>query len=173
MKGIVRSLNGPVFGAAILMVAVSLASFGASPIANVSSSESFKVSGVSVPVAGIRSWPVVDGDELRAGNAPVTLTFKDGTRVVLGKNSRATVEGKNKNAALRLLDGAMAYTLRGRSAVRLYSDGNLISAEPGIQGTAAAGTARDADAAALIGSKSGAGTAADCCTTPPVISRRR
>jgi len=93
--------------------------------------------------------------------------------VVLGKNSRATVEGKKKNAVLRLLDGVMVYTLRGPSAVRLYSEGNPISAQAGIQGTAAAGTGRDADAAALIGSKSGASTAADCCDTPPVISRRR
>jgi len=140
----------------------------ASPIANVSSSEAFKVSGVSVPVSGVSSWPVIAGDELMAGNAPVVLTFKDGTRVTLGKNSRATVEGKNKNAALRLLDGAMGFTLSQGSNVRLYSAGNLVNAQAGVAGTAVAGTAVDADAAALIGSKSGAGIAAT-----PTISRRR
>jgi len=140
----------------------------ATPLANVSSTEPFLVSGVKVPVEGVSSWPVIAGDELKAGNAPVVLTFKDGTRVTLGKNSRATVEGKSKNAALRLLEGAMAFTLMKGSNVRLYSAGNAVNAQAGVTGTAVAGAAAEVDAAALIGSRSGASTAAT-----PTISRRR
>jgi len=147
-----------------LFAAVCLA---ASPIANVSSTEPFKVSGVSVPVAGVSSWPVIAGDELIAGGAPVVLTFKDGSRITLNKNSRATVEGKEKNAALRLLDGAMAFTLAKGSNVRLYSAGNLLNAQTGVTGTAVAGATTEVDAAALIGAKTGAGTAAAS------VSRRR
>jgi hypothetical protein len=156
-----------------LWVSVSaIVCLAAAPIANVSGTEPFKVSGVSVPVSGVSSWPVIAGDELSAGNAPVVLTFKDGSRVTLGKNSRATVEDKNKKVALRLLDGAMVFMLSRGSNVRLYSAGNLVNAQAGVPGTAVAGTGVDADAAALIGSKSGVSTAADCCS-PPVISRRR
>jgi len=151
-----------------LFVSISaVVCLAASPIANVSSTEPFKVSGVSVPVAGGSSWPVIAGDELAAGGAPVVLTFKDGSRVTLSKNSRATVSGKTKNAALRLLDGAMAFTLARGSNVRLYSAGNLVNAQAGVSGTAVAGAATEVDAAALIGAKTGAGTAAAS------ISRRR
>jgi hypothetical protein len=155
----------------VLFVSISaVVCLAASPIANVSSTEPFKVSGVTVPVAGVSSWPVIAGDELSAGNASVVLTFKDGSRVTLGKNSRATVEGKSKNAALRLLDGAMAFTLSRGSGVRLYSAGSLLNAQAGVPGTAVAGAVTDVDAAALIGSKSGVGTAV---TVAPTISRRR
>ena len=160
------------FQIALLVYISAAVCLAAAPIANVSGTEPFKVSGVSVPVSGIASWPVIAGDELLAGNASVVLTFKDGTRVTLGKNSRATVEGKSKNLALRLLDGAMAFTLSRGSSVRLYSAGNPVNAQAGVPGTAVAGAGVDADAAALIGSKSGVSTAADCCS-PPVISRRR
>ncbi len=153
---------------AVFIFISTVVCLAASPIANVSSTEPFKVSGVSVPVAGVSSWPVIAGDELMVGSAPVVLTFKDGSRVTLGKNSRATVEGKSKNAALRLLDGAMAFTLSRGSSVRLYSAGNLVSAQAGVPGTAVAGAVTDVDAAALIGSRSGVGTAAT-----PTISRRR
>jgi hypothetical protein len=157
-----------IFLVALVVCVSAVVCLAASPIANVSGTEPFKVSGVSVPVAGVSSWPVIAGDELMVGNAPVVLTFKDGSRVTLGKNSRATVEGKNKNAALRLLDGAMAFTLSRGSSVRLYSAGNLVSAQAGVPGTAVAGAVTDVDAAALIGSKSGVGTAGT-----PTISRRR
>jgi hypothetical protein len=157
------------FQIALLLSVTAVVCLAAAPIANVSGTEPFKVSGVSVPVSGVSSWPVIAGDELQIGNAPVVLTFKDGSRVTLGKNSRATVEGKSKNAALRLLDGAMAFTLINGSSVRLYSAGNQVSAQAGVPGTAVAGAATSVDAAALIGSKSGAGIA----TTAPTISRRR
>lgn len=107
------------FQIALLLSVTAVVCLAAAPIANVSGTEPFKVSGVSVPVSGVSSWPVIAGDELQIGNAPVVLTFKDGSRVTLGKNSRATVEGKSKNAALRLLDGAMAFTLINGSSVRL------------------------------------------------------
>ena len=151
-----------------LLLSVTAIVFAAAPIASVSGTEPFKVSGVSVPVAGVSSWPVIAGDELQVGNAPVVLTFKDGSRVTLGRNSRATVEGKSKNAALRLLDGAMAFTLAG-SSVRLYSAGNQVSAQAGVAGTAVAGAATSVDAAALIGSRNGAGIA----TAPATLSKRR
>ena len=156
------------FRIALLVSLCVVVCLAAAPIANVSGTEPFKVSGVSVPVSGVSSWPVIAGDELAAGNAPVVLTFKDGSRVTLGKNSRATLEGKSKNAALRLLDGAMAFTLSRGSGVRLYSAGSLVNAQAGVPGTAVAGAGVDADAAALIGSKSGVGTAGT-----PTISRRR
>ncbi len=155
------------------IITSSLVCFAARPIANVTSSEPYKVSGVAVPVAGVKSWPVVAGDELRAGEAPLVVTFKDGSRVTLGKNSRAKVEGEGRNAALRLFDGAMGFLLLKGSKVRLYSESNPVSAQAGVAGTAVAGSARQADAAGLTGARYGAGVAADCCTTPPVISRRR
>lgn len=156
------------FQIAVLVSISAVVCLAAAPIANVSGMEPFKVSGVSVPVSGVASWPLIAGDELSVGNAPVVLTFKDGSRVTLGKNSRATVEGESKNAALRLLDGAMAFTLSRGSGVRLYSAGNLVNAQAGVPGTAVAGAAVNVDASALIGSKSGLGTAGT-----PKISRRR
>lgn len=141
----------------------------ASPIANVSSTGPYKVSGVSIPVAGVSSWPVIAGDELSVGNASVVLTFRDGSRVTLGKNSRATVEGKSQSAVLRLLDGVMAFTLGRGSNVRLYSAGNLLNAQAGVPGTAVAGAGAREDAAALIGFKSGVGIAT---VWPPSSSGR-
>src|SRR5450759_2606377 len=130
--------------AALLSVYVA---FAAQPVARISSSESFNVAGTKVPVEGVPSWPVVAGDEIVAGNASAVIAFNDGSRVRLGRNARAKIEGSTQTPALRLRDGVMSYAFAPKPSLQLYAASNAITS--GTRGTAFAGSGTHMQAASL------------------------
>jgi len=133
----------------VAALVVAYAALGTHPVAKVSSSESFTVAGTKVPVEGVPSWPVVAGDEIVAGNASAVVTFSDGSRGRLGRNTRARVEGSSSAPVLRLLDGAMAYAFARTPSLKLYAENNPITPATGMRGTALAGSATVADVAGV------------------------
>jgi ferric-dicitrate binding protein FerR (iron transport regulator) len=118
-----------------LIVLSALASFGtmqaASPLAAASSSSSFEIRGHMLNVAGVPSWPVLEGDTITALDSPVTLLFRDGSRVVLSQNSEARI-GSTDQGAVNLLRGAAVFHLSdSASPAFLKNQGSLVSGKTG------------------------------------------
>ncbi|MCX6623322.1 MAG: hypothetical protein NTY38_20100 [Acidobacteria bacterium] len=95
----------------ITLAACSAVAFAAGPVATADSSEAFVLAGKTVPKAGIGNWPVFAGQTVQTLNNSVLLSMKDGTRVLLQKQSEATLLMVNDKLSLRLTRGAASYQL--------------------------------------------------------------
>jgi len=124
-------------GTGLLVVAVALA---AGPVGSISSKDAFRLRGKSVPVAGVPSWPLMAGDELATDQGPATLQFRDGSRVVLGKASKAKLEDSEGVLVLRLLEGSMKYTMAPKSSMRILAADRPVTYEPGKEGSLSVGS---------------------------------
>ncbi len=89
--------------------------------ATATSGGAFTLVGIVVQIAGVPSWPVAAGDELQAGEAPVLISFKDGSRVTLAKGSKAKIEKNGGKTLLRLLDGSCSYILTSQLSLGLMA----------------------------------------------------
>jgi hypothetical protein len=121
-------------GLGLLGMASAIA-WGAQPLASIRSSEPFQVRGDAVPVAGLRAWPLVEGDEVVTSGAPAIVVFPDGSRIVLSPKSRAKVESKDSGVIFRLLAGALEFRLALAGKVRVY---NREAFQSGTTGTISA-----------------------------------
>lgn len=81
--------------------------FAANTVGSVSSANTFVLRGVSTPADGVPNWPIAMGDEIQTMTSPATVTLSDGSRVVLGPNTKARIEGKATEPSFHLLSGAM------------------------------------------------------------------
>jgi len=102
--------------------------------ATATSSSAFKLGGTEVQVAGIPNWPVALGDEIQAGETPVTLSFQAGHRVTLAKGAKARIEADGKRTRLRLLSGSCSYLLASSLGLG-FSVGDKSAVIRGTQGT--------------------------------------
>jgi hypothetical protein len=100
----------------------------------VSATKGMQLNGKPVAVAGTKSWPVDAGDVLKSDAAPVVLKMKDGSKIVLGKNSQAKLE----KGTVRLLDGTMQYELAQQSTLQVSVNGNVLPARTGLASTVVA-----------------------------------
>ncbi len=112
-----------------IALSVTVSAFGGSPIAAVTSPEPFELSGVTVPVRGVPSWPLVDGDEIATKDSEAVILFEDRSRVVLDKNTRAKLERKGNRTTVRLLTGGLKYSLATGSLLRLFALGRQVRPE--------------------------------------------
>ena len=100
------------------------------------------VNGAAVPVAGTKTWPVMAGDEIKSSAAPVVLTLKDGSKIVLGANSAAKFETTAAGReSVRLVNGSMQYQMSAEATTQLVVNNQLLVMTPGAKGTAGAGGA--------------------------------
>lgn len=99
----------------LLMLAVS--GWCAPPVATVTSANPFQLSGATVPVAGVPSWPVSAGDELTTLQSPALLRFGDGSEVVLGDQTRVALERVANKVEVRLRRGSLQFRLQPKSKV--------------------------------------------------------
>lgn len=106
------------------MVAVSQ-----NQIATVMSDGPFRLRGANItPGQGVPSWPVIPGDTIRAGDAPVTLTFQDGSTVTIAPGSSARVELTTQGPLFRLEDcGTAHYVLKTLESIKLFTKSDAIS----------------------------------------------
>ena len=100
----------------------------------VSATKGLQLNGQTVPVAGTKQWPVNDGDSLKSDAAPVVLTMKDGSRVVLGASSQAKLEA----GTIRLVSGTMQYQLAQRSTLQVAVKGEAVANRAGVVSTVTA-----------------------------------
>ena len=102
-----------------LLAAVSLMC-AQGQVATVTSTAPFQLRGANVTTdQGVPSWPVIPGDAIKAGSAPVVLTFVDGSSIVLEPGSSAKIAAPGQTPTFQLECGTARYTLSALSAVNL------------------------------------------------------
>jgi hypothetical protein len=111
-----------------LAVFVAVAVLAQTQVATITSESPFQLRGASVtPGQGVPSWPVMPGDTIRAGQTPLTLTFPDGSTIVLAPGATAEVELSGNTPVFRLESGSAHYMLKTRSSVILEERGTTVS----------------------------------------------
>ena len=124
-----------------MLFLLTAAAFAAAPVASITSSSNFQLSGAGVIAAGVPSWPMMAGDTVVAGVTAARIRFMDGTLVTLGPKSIAALQSKTDGLSLRLIDGFITFTLAPASALSVYSGNTLVPARPGVTATASTGSA--------------------------------
>ena len=106
----------------------AVCSWAQSQVATSTSTAPFELRGAHVtPGQGVPSWPVMPGDTIKAGSGPVTITFTDGSSVILDPNSTAKVDLSGQTPEFELQTGSVHYALKSASAVKLIAMGKPVS----------------------------------------------
>ena len=112
MRKLVRVLTA-------LLAAVSML-FAQTQVATVTSTAPFQLRGANVTTdQGVPSWPVMPGDAIKAGSAPVVGSFAGGSSVTLDPGSSAKITISGQTPTFRLECGTARYSLSALSAVKL------------------------------------------------------
>jgi hypothetical protein len=91
-----------------------------SQVATVTSTAPFQLRGANVTTdQGVPSWPVMPGDAIKAGSAPLVTTFADGSSVILDPGSSAKISISGYTPTFQLECGTARYTLSALSAVKV------------------------------------------------------
>jgi hypothetical protein len=104
---------------AVLLAAVTLMC-AQGQVATVTSTAPFQLRGANVTTdQGVPSWPVMTGDTIKAGSAPLVATFADGSSVILepGSSAKITISGQTPTFLLEC--GTARYSLTALSAVKV------------------------------------------------------
>jgi hypothetical protein len=88
-------------------------------IANVSSARDFVLDGHMVAAAGVSSWPLVNGDDVKTTTQPAIVYFKDGSRVQLSPASHVKVTGTSDAPKVTLMAGYLGFKKTTGSALAL------------------------------------------------------
>ena len=119
-----------------------------SQVATATSTSSFQLRGATVTTdQGVPSWPVMPGDPIKAGSAPLLITFAGGSSITLdpGSSAKITISGQTPSFVLEC--GTARYTLSAVSAVKL----NDPASPPKISGVYNLGCDKAAAVAAAAG----------------------
>ena len=112
-----------------LVLLASVLAVAQTQVATVNSDSRFRLRGAYInPGGGVPSWPVLAGDEIKAGPTPVTLTFPDGSTVILAPDSTAIVNVDAQMPVFGLEDGAAHYSLKTLTSVRLKNRRTVVAA---------------------------------------------
>lgn len=103
------------------------------PVAIVSSSEPFRLRGITVPV-GVPTWPVFAGDTISTPNSAATLRIPDGSRLTLGASSQVTLVADGPSLSARLERGSVSYTIPAGAQMQLLGQGGQVLARAGSSG---------------------------------------
>jgi hypothetical protein len=91
-----------------------------SQVATATSSASFQLRGATVSTdQGVPYWPIMPGDAIKAGSAPVVITFAGGSSITLGPGSSAAITMSGQTPTFALECGTARYVLSALSAVKL------------------------------------------------------
>jgi hypothetical protein len=89
-------------------------------MATVTSTAPFQLRGANITTdQGVPSWPVMPGDAIQAGSAPVVITFADGSSVILEPRSSAKTTISAQTPTFLLECGTARYSLTALSAVKV------------------------------------------------------
>ena len=156
-----RSVTSTTFAMVLAAAAVS----AQGQIATLTSAGPFQLRGAPVTTdLGVPSWPAMAGDTIQAGQTPLTVTFADGSTIVLAPGSAARLSVSDETPVLQLETGSAHYTLKTASSVRLLDRTGALASTALIGDVAAATlptgwwTAGHTTAVVAVGS--GAGLAA-------------
>jgi len=89
-------------------------------VATVTSTAPFQLRGANVTTdQGVPSWPVMPGDAIKAGSAPVIITYADGSSIILDPGSSAKITISGQTPTFQLECGTARYSLSALSAVKV------------------------------------------------------
>lgn len=89
-------------------------------IATITSDGPFQLRGAGVaPGQGIPSWPALPGDTIQAGQTPLTITFPDGSTIILAPGATAKLDLAGQMPVFQLESGGAHYSLKSLSSVKL------------------------------------------------------
>ena len=109
------------------LLVLTTTAWGQNQVATATSAAPFQLRGAAVsPGQGVPSWPVMAGDGLIAGDAPVTISFPDGSSVLLGVMSQARVSLSGQTPVFELQSGTARYSLKSLSSVQIVSAGKPV-----------------------------------------------
>jgi hypothetical protein len=112
----------------ITSIFVGIAAAAPVQVATVSSTAQFQLREAQIkPGQGVPSWPAMDGDKIKSGNAPVLLTFADGSTVILDAHSEARVGMSSEEPMFRLLCGSAHYSLKTIPSVVLMANDKVVN----------------------------------------------
>lgn len=98
----------------IALVVLSLTAFAGGPVVPVAvadSSTSFLIAGHTIPRAGIGNWPVFAGQSVTSLDKPVLISLKDGSRVLLDRQSEVALERVNGRISMKITKGSASYRM--------------------------------------------------------------
>lgn len=91
---------------ALAVLALFACAYAKPPVAHVTGAAPFDLNGEPVKIEGVPSWPLYVGDLVASHNAPVTIVFKNGSKIVLEPNSKLRIEEKDKKIVATVLSGS-------------------------------------------------------------------
>jgi hypothetical protein len=114
--------------AVALMSLIAAVASAQNQVATVTSSAPFSLRGAAVtPGQGVPTWPILPGDELKAGNALTIVAFLDGSVLTLSPGSDAKIDFANGRPVFQLLCGKADHVLKSASAVELMAGSQVIT----------------------------------------------
>lgn len=132
-------------GAACL-VFIAVAARAQTQVATVTSSAPFTLRGAGItPGQGVPMWPVLAGDDVKAGNTLTIVTFPDGSVITLAPGSEGKVDFVNGKPEFQLLSGTARYSLKSTTAVQLLEASQTVT-PTGLLGTLTLGGNKQAAA---------------------------
>ena len=167
---------------AVAIVVVAVIGFAQTQVATITSDGPFQLRGANVtPDQGVPSWPVMPGDTIQAGDKPLTITFEDGSQIVLAPGSSAKVDLSGKTPVFQLETGSAHYSLKALDSVKLMTVDKPVTPKdlagilqiggpknPGDQKDPAGWWTTGHTTAVLVGSGAAAGLAIGIVKTRPV-----
>jgi hypothetical protein len=122
----------------IVIALVQAATASSTVVATATSSQPFLIRDVQVPVTGVSNWPVFSGDKVSTTSSSAVLSFHDGSRVVLEKNTSVIVVTNPNNVGLQVIKGKVLYKFRNVLDYAVGSVQRSLSTPPAAQGSATA-----------------------------------
>ena len=104
----------------IPLLAAGTLMFAQDQAATATSTAPFQLRGANVTTdQGVPSWPVMPGDTIQAGKAPVVISFAGGSTITLGPGASAKITLSGQTPVFQLECGTARYSLSALSAVKL------------------------------------------------------
>jgi hypothetical protein len=126
---------------AMTLAAMSLLAEGgvvSKPIGSVSSRGAVRVSGTTLDIAEVRSWPIVAGDVIQTQAAPATILFDGGTRLTVDASSAVTLTVRDADKLIVTLGaGAITYNVSKHSSLSVQAGKQTMVLQAGASGTIA------------------------------------
>ena len=129
------------FAALAVGCCLGVMAFALEPVGTASSSDEFFLNGVTAATAGVSSWPLAPGDEVRAGRSAVLIRFQDGSRLTLSQQGRLKLQRNGSELAVNVIGGEAQFSLSSQSAIRVLNSGRQVNERSGVISTRVPSTA--------------------------------
>jgi|SwirhisoilCB3_FD_contig_41_8698831_length_1028_multi_2_in_0_out_0_1 hypothetical protein len=117
----------------LMLVAGAASAIASRPIATLTSSDAFTLSGVHIAGTSVSAWPLTIGDEIKDLAAPAVIHFADNTQIGVSKGSSVKLEFVGGRTVVRLTSGSMTYQSGSSQAIRVFAlDKEVNSAQANI-----------------------------------------